>query len=37
VSFDRLVEMMVDADMEQAKREKTLRDAGYECGNGRML
>jgi GDPmannose 4,6-dehydratase len=38
VSFDQLVEMMVDADMEQAKREKTLRDAGYDCtGNGRML
>jgi len=38
VSFDQLVEMMVEADMEQAKREKTLRDAGYDCtGNGRML
>jgi GDPmannose 4,6-dehydratase len=38
VSFDQLVDMMVAADMEQARREKTLRDAGYECtGNGRML
>jgi GDPmannose 4,6-dehydratase len=37
VSFDQLVEMMVLADMEQAKREKTLRDAGYDCGNGRVL
>jgi len=37
VSFDQLVEMMVAADMEQAKREKTLRDAGYDCGNGRVL
>jgi hypothetical protein len=32
-----LVDMMVAADMEQAQREKTLRDAGYDCGNGRML
>ncbi|MGV8081367.1 MAG: GDP-mannose 4,6-dehydratase [Syntrophales bacterium] len=38
VSFDQLVEMMVDADMEQARREKTLRDAGYDCtSNGRIL
>ncbi len=37
VSFDQLVDMMVAADMEQAQREKTLRDAGYDCGNGRML
>ena len=38
VTFDRLVDMMIDADMELAKREKTLRDAGYECnGNARSL
>ncbi|MFG0257045.1 MAG: GDP-mannose 4,6-dehydratase [Phycisphaerales bacterium JB043] len=30
VSFQELVEMMVDADMELAAREKTLRDAGHE-------
>jgi GDPmannose 4,6-dehydratase len=33
VSFDNLIDMMVQADMELAAREKTLRDAGYECGN----
>jgi len=38
VSFDRLVEMMIETDMELAKREKTLLDAGYECnGNSRSL
>jgi GDPmannose 4,6-dehydratase len=31
VSFDALIDMMVEADMELAAREKTLRDAGYEC------
>lgn len=30
VGFNELVDMMVDADMELAKKEKTLRDAGYE-------
>ncbi|HEY3268713.1 MAG TPA: GDP-mannose 4,6-dehydratase [Armatimonadota bacterium] len=29
VSFDALVEMMVESDMELARRELTLRDAGY--------
>jgi len=38
VNFDHLVDMMIDADMELAEREKTLRDAGYECnGNSRSL
>ena len=31
VSFDALIDMMIAADMELAAREKTLRDAGYEC------
>jgi GDPmannose 4,6-dehydratase len=31
ISFDALIDMMVEADMELASREKTLRDAGYEC------
>ena len=31
VSFDQLVDMMIETDMELACREKTLRDAGYEC------
>ena len=36
VGFDQLIDMMIKADMELARREKTLRDAGYECsGNGR--
>ncbi|MFW6060017.1 MAG: GDP-mannose 4,6-dehydratase [Phycisphaeraceae bacterium] len=30
VSFDELVKMMVDADLELAAREKTLREAGYD-------
>eukprot|EP00913_Durusdinium_trenchii_P005897 g5509.t1 len=29
-SFDELVTMMVDGDMELARREKTLKDAGHE-------
>jgi hypothetical protein len=29
VGFDELVDMMVEADMELAKKEKTLHDAGY--------
>ena len=30
VSFDELVEMMVDADLEMAARERTLVDAGHD-------
>lgn len=30
VSFEELTDMMVDADLELAKREKTLQDAGHE-------
>jgi len=30
VSFEQLVDMMIGADMEIAKKEKTLQDAGYE-------
>ena len=38
VSFDQLIDMMIDADMEQANREKTLVDAGYACtGNRRIV
>ena len=36
VSFDRLIDMMVEADMELAEKEKTLRDAGYEWVEKRM-
>ena len=35
VGFDALIDMMVEADMEIAKKEKTLLDAGYApSGNG---
>jgi len=30
VSFDALIDMMIEADMEMAQKEKTLVDAGYE-------
>jgi len=33
VSFEALIDMMIQADMDLASREKTLRDAGYECTN----
>jgi GDPmannose 4,6-dehydratase len=33
VSFEALIDMMIRADMDLAAREKTLRDAGYECNN----
>lgn len=34
-SFDQLVQMMVDHDMEMARREKTLRDAGHKLAERR--
>jgi GDPmannose 4,6-dehydratase len=37
VSFDRLIDMMVAADLETAEKEKTLVDAGYACGNTRVI
>jgi len=37
VSFDRLIDMMVAADLETAEKEKTLVDAGYACGNYRVI
>jgi len=33
VSFDQLVDMMIAADLESAKKEKTLVDAGFSCAN----
>jgi len=36
VGFDRLIDMMIGADLEIAAKEKTLLDAGYACGNHRM-
>jgi len=37
VSFDELVGMMTDADLELARREKTLMDAGYACNLNQHL
>ena len=36
VSFDQLIAMMVEADLEIAEKEKTLVNAGFTCGNQRM-
>jgi GDPmannose 4,6-dehydratase len=33
VGFEELIRLMVDADMDAAKREKTLVDAGYACNS----
>lgn len=33
VSFDELIDMMIEADMDLANKEKTLKDAGYGVGN----
>ncbi len=33
VSFDSLIDMMIASDMELAKKEKTLVDAGFSCNN----
>jgi GDPmannose 4,6-dehydratase len=38
VTFDQLIDMMVEADMEAAKKEKTLTDAGFDCkSEGRLI
>jgi len=36
VNFDQLIDMMIAADMEIARKERTLLDAGYPCGNNRL-
>jgi GDPmannose 4,6-dehydratase len=37
VNFEALIDMMIAADLEIAKKEKTLRDAGFACsGNERI-
>ena len=33
ITFHQLIDMMIEADLELAKREKTLLDAGYSVGN----
>ena len=37
VGFDQLIDMMVAADLEAAEKEKTLVNAGFTCGNHRMV
>ncbi|MHB8772516.1 MAG: GDP-mannose 4,6-dehydratase [Syntrophales bacterium] len=37
VGFEELIAMMVAADLEIAEKEKTLVDAGFACGNPRMV
>jgi GDPmannose 4,6-dehydratase len=37
VSFDKLIDMMITADMEIARKEKTLVDAGFTCANSERL
>jgi len=37
VSFEKLIDMMIAADMEIARKEKTLVDAGFTCANSERL
>ncbi|MDQ5986188.1 MAG: GDP-mannose 4,6-dehydratase [Syntrophus sp. SKADARSKE-3] len=37
VSFEGLIDMMIEADMEISKKEKTLREAGYKDAQHRMM
>lgn len=37
ISFTQLIDMMVDADLELAKKEKTLLDAGYKHWKNRII
>ena len=37
VTFDKLVDMMVAADLELAKKEKILVDAGFACNNSERM
>jgi GDPmannose 4,6-dehydratase len=37
VSFDALIDMMIASDLEAAKKEKTLVDAGLSCANTERL
>jgi GDPmannose 4,6-dehydratase len=36
VSFEQFIDMMIEGDLEIAKKEKTLADAGYESTGSRM-
>jgi GDPmannose 4,6-dehydratase len=37
VTFDKLIDMMIAADMQLAQKEKTLVDAGFSCVNSERL
>lgn len=37
VSFDQLIDMMIASDLELAKKEKTLVDAGFSCPNSESM
>jgi len=37
VSFDQLIDMMIEADLELANKEKTLLDAGYKQVRNRII
>ena len=37
VTFDKLIDMMIEADMQLAQKEKTLVDAGFSCVNSERL
>jgi GDPmannose 4,6-dehydratase len=37
VTFDKLVDMMIESDLELAKKEKTLLDAGFACNNSERM
>lgn len=37
VSFEKLIDMMIAADLELARKEKTLVDAGFQSGNNENL
>ena len=37
VSFEKLIDMMIAADLELAKKEKTLLDAGFHCNNSENI
>jgi GDPmannose 4,6-dehydratase len=37
VTFDKLIDMMITSDLELAKKEKTLVDAGFSCANSERI
>ncbi|MFO7570673.1 MAG: GDP-mannose 4,6-dehydratase [Smithellaceae bacterium] len=37
VTFDQLIDMMIAADLELAKKEKTLVDAGFSCNSSERI